>query len=356
MKLLKDIFSKIEQKPVAFIIKGSPDPDAIAGSLALLCYYQALGGTGKMYYDSYVSHTNNKAMINILGIQMEKVSTFQEINTKYEFYIVVDHATATVEGLDLSKCILHVDHHKEKEKDKEESLHAQCLHVIEGDAGASSTIVTRLLSEVDFFQSNHPDVERVATALMYGIRSDTDNLDGAGPKDWDAMRILAHHSSKSDIKKITKSRITAQTAEILKKALANEQEEQGWLYAGVGYLQDSYRDSIATVADELMRRSGIEHVFVYAIIEKSTGNMVVEGSVRSVDPGMDLDSFVKSFSDNAGGRKYKGGFQIPLGFWGTCPNREILSDFVQETVEAKFLSILNTSTAKASTKHDKDKV
>lgn len=350
---IKELFSKIDQKPVAFIIKGSPDPDSIAGSLALLCYYQTLGGSGKLYYDSYVSHSNNKAMINILGIQMEKVSSFQDINNRYDYYVVIDHATFQVEGLDPAKCILHIDHHKEKDKD--ESLQTKCAHIIEGDVGASSTIVTRLLNEVDFFQSGHTDVERVTTALMYGIRSDTDNLDGAGPKDWDAMRILAQFASKSDIKKITKSRITAQTAEILKKALANEQEEQGWLYAGVGFLQDSYRDSIATVADELMRRSGIEHVFVYAIIEKSAGNMVVEGSVRSVDPGMDLDAFVKTFSDNAGGRKYKGGFQVPLGFWGTCPNREILSSFVLETIESKFLSILNTSTAKASAKHEKDK-
>ena len=78
----------------------------------------------------------------------------------------------------------------------------------------------------------------------------------------------------------------------------------------------------------------------------------MEGSVRSVDPGMDLHAFVKSFSDNAGGRKHKGGFQVPLGFWGTCPDKEMLFSFVQETIESKFLSILSTTTAKAS-KHDK---
>jgi len=350
--ILQEVFEPIIDDPVAFIIKGSPDPDAIASSLALLAYYESLGGSGKILYNAYVSHSNNKAMINVLGIQMEKITpdSFADLKNKYKHYVVVDHSSFSVEGFDPSACLLHIDHHKEalEEKKKKKTSSTEDAEVenyphqiIELDAGACSSIVTRLLKEEGFFEKNSRDLERVATSLVYGVRSDTDNLDNAGPKDYEAMQILSKHCSRADVKKITQTRITSQTAHVLKKAYEVMKEESSWLYAGVGFLQENYRDSIATVADEMMRHAGIEHTLIYAIIEREDGSSVVEGSVRSIDTGMDLDGFARAFSDNAGGRKHKAGFQIPLSFWGTCSNRELLSSFVTETVEEKFRSILS---------------
>ena len=344
MGKLQEVFEPIVDKPVAFIVKGSPDPDAIAGSLALLSFYESLTGSGKIYYNSYISHSNNKARVNVLGINMEKIDSFAELDGKYEHYIVVDHSDPKVEGLDISKCILHVDHHKEAESDKKNKGKEKDLtytKIVELDAGSCSSILTKLLQDEGFFESGNPDVQKVASALTYGVRSDTDNLDSAGPKDWEAMKLLSQYASKVDVKKMTAAKITAQTADLLKRALSSEKEEQGWLYTGVGFLQETYRDSIATVADELQRRSGIDHVLVYAIIEKDDG-LVVEGSVRSSDAGMDLDAFVRSFSENAGGRKHKAGFAIPLEFWGTCPDKDQLANLVATTIENKFKSILST--------------
>ena len=341
---LSEILKPLLPNPIALIIKGSPDPDVIASSLAVLSYYEAIGGAGKIFYSSYISHSSNKAMVNILGIGMEKVDNFTNVNETFKHYIVLDHSDPCVQGLDLAKLRLHIDHHKEHEDKSLEDFNY--VEMIELDAGASSTIVTRLLEKEDYFKSGGTDIERVATALAYGIRSDTDNLDSGNPKDWEAMRILAQYASKGDVRKMTKSRITAQTAHVLKKAYEVEKEEQGWLYAGIGFLQETYRDSIAIVADELMRRQGIEHVLVYAIIEKESGSLVIEGSVRSLDAGTDLAGFVKAFSENSGGRKHKAGFQIPVGFLSECPNKEALDNLVRQTIEAKFQSILSTEKGK----------
>lgn len=116
-------------------------------------------------------------------------------------------------------------------------------------------------------------------------------------------------------------------------------------------MQSTYRDSIASVADELLRRTGIDHVLVYAIIERS-GTATVEGSVRSIDASFDMEGFVKNFSDNSGGRKFKGGFQIPLGFWSSCPSQEMLEEFVKNTLENKLKSILGTNTKKVKKKEE----
>jgi len=338
MKNLKDIFESLVGKPVAFIIKGSPDPDAIACSFSLLSYYQSIGGEGNLYHYDYVSHSANKTMINVLDIQMQELNN--KILPQEKYYIVCDNNDCFIEGLEKVDCILHIDHHKNDSvsfEGKKIPLH----QIIETDVGSCSTIITKLLSETDFFISS-PNAARAATALAYGIKTDTDNLDAAREKDWGAMKILSQYCNKDLIQKITKSRLSAQTVTVLKAALENEKTEQNWLYAGVGFLQDTYRDSIALVADEIIRRQGIDNVLIYAIIEKAEGSSL-QGSIRSIDASFDIDNFVKNFSNNSGGRKFKGGFEISLGFWSTCDNRELLDEFTRTTIEGKLKSILATA-------------
>lgn len=349
-KTLKEIFDFCNKKPVAFLIKGSPDPDAIACSVALLNLYQSTGGEGSIYHEDYISHSANKAMINILDIKLSETK-FSEISEPY--YVVVDHCTPFIDKIDPSRCILHIDHHKDSSENfiEDKIKYSLMTQIIEHDVGACSSIVTRLLEEVSYFSTPTTNLNQVATALVYGIRTDTDNLDIARSKDFEAMRLLSQFCDKDSLKKITRTRLSTQTAEILKRALQHEKTEQSWLYAGVGFLQETYRDSIAAVADEMMRRAGFDHVLVYAIIEKE-GSVVVEGSVRSIDPGFDIESFVKNFSNNAGGRKYKGGFQIPVGFWSSCPNQEMLEEVVTSTIESRLKSILGTNKKQPKNKKD----
>ena len=349
-KNLRTIFEALNNRPVAFIIKGSPDPDSIASSLALLSYYQTLGGDGQIYHEDYISHSANKTMINILDIKVQETE-FSTLSP--ELYILTDHSNPSIDGVDLCKCALHVDHHKEphdlgSEKDKTK---AQINQIIEYDAGACSSIVTRLLNEVDYFNSGSSSITQVATALAYGIRTDTDNLEGARPKDYDALKILSQYLNKENLQKITRSRISTQTADVLKKALTAEKTEQNWLYACVGFLQETYRDSIASVADELIRRSGTDCVLVYAIIEKA-GELVVEGSIRSTDPGFDMDGFARNFSTTAGGRKYKGGFNIPLGLWCSWANQEQIEEVVKTGIENRLKSVLGPNTKAKKIKKD----
>jgi nanoRNase/pAp phosphatase (c-di-AMP/oligoRNAs hydrolase) len=344
MKNLKQIFELCELKPVAFCIKGSPDPDSIASSFALLSYYRSLGGDGKIYHEDYVSHSANKAMVNILDIQLtEKAQPIQE-----EYYVVCDHADPVVEANCKAKCLLHIDHHKSDSVAADPPI----AQFVEYDAGACSSIITRLLQEVNFFASGDGNLSPIATALCYGIKTDTDNFDGAREKDWEAMSVLSQFKNKDSLQKMTKSRISAQTSDVLKTALSHEKTEQNWLYAGVGFLQETYRDSIALVADEMLRRQGIDNVLVYGIIERESGS-TVEGSVRSIDAGFEIDGFVRQFSDNAGGRKYKGGFQIPLGFWASCKNRDLLEDMVATCIEDKLKLILGTAITSSKKKQHK---
>lgn len=334
---LEEKFKIANLEPIAFVIKGSPDPDAIASSLALLSYYEELGGTGEIICDQPISHPNNKMMINILGLQIQKVDLSEELE-KYKYYVICDHCSHKIDKISSKKCLLHIDHHKEAVNNKEEGI----TQIFELDAGSCSTIIVGLLEKNQFFQGASGNIERIATALSYGIRTDTDNLENAGCKDWEAMKILSIHVSRDDLKKISASRLSTQSTQLLKKAFEEETLIQNWLFTTVGFLQESYRDSIAIVADELIRRSGIDHVFVWAIVEHESYPPTVEGSIRSADSGMDLNAFVKAFSENAGGRKNKAGFQIPLGFWGTCPEKEVLAGFIKKTIESKFKSTVST--------------
>lgn len=347
--VLKDLLEKNKGVRIGVIIKGSPDPDSIASGWAIGNFAEFLGCEYKMYHEEPVSHTSNKTMINVLGIQMERID-FKDLDSMVDKYLVVDFNDPVMHGIAYEKCILHIDHHKEpKDKEKKSNGKKPFEQIIELDVGSCSTIITKLLNAEGFFESEHASVAGIATALAYGVKSDTDNLDNGFTKDWDAMKVLSAYYNKDALKRITSQRITPQTAEVLKKALSTEKVEQNWLYAGVGFLQESYRDSLASVADELMRRSGIDCVLLYAIIEKGNEYMV-DASVRTSDSGLDLDDFTKKFSQLSGGRKYKGGFQIPLHFWSSCPDKRLLEEFVSSTIEGKFMQIVKTSSTRGDTK------
>lgn len=346
MGKLREILESADQEDIAFIIKGSPDPDAIGSSFALLNYYKTLGGSGKIYHSSPVSHSSNKAMINLLDIQMIEYGDVDQITENN--YVIVDYSDPLIQGIECTRCLLHIDHHVNKEEVKVKN------QIVDISVGSCATIITNLLKEEEYFVKDNTNVKVVATALSYGIKTDTDNLETARPKDWLAMSVLSQNHNPELLSKLNTVKITTQTASVLKRALKLEKQEQDWLYSGVGFLKEDYRDSIAIVADELLRRQGIQNVLVYAIIESEKG-MRVEGSIRSGDPTFDLDSFSKSFSNEAGGRKYKGGFKIDLGFWASCHNRELLEELVKETVEGRLVSTLGTHTTHASEKKQREK-
>jgi nanoRNase/pAp phosphatase (c-di-AMP/oligoRNAs hydrolase) len=104
-------------------------------------------------------------------------------------------------------------------------------------------------------------------------------------------------------------------------------------------VREEDRDGIGQCADYLLHREGIETVVVYGVV----GNSFIDGSLRTKSHTLDPDKWIKDvFGKNedgkwyGGGRKDKGGFQIPLAVFAKCRDRELLWILIKKTIDELF--------------------
>src|SRR3989338_9686088 len=121
-------------------------------------------------------------------------------------------------------------------------------------------------------------------------------------------------------------------------ALQHKDIRETYLFSGVGYVREEDRDGIGQCADYLLHREGIETVVVYGIV----GNYV-DGSLRTKSHTLDPDKWLKDLLGKkedgtwyGGGRKDKGGFQIPLGVFSRFRDRELLWILIKKTIDELF--------------------
>ncbi len=224
-----------------------------------------------------------------------------------------------------------VDHHKIVG-----GVEAHFIDIRE-DAGATSSIYAEYLEHSAFgLQVGSHEDARLATALMHGLRTDTDNLLLARPIDFRAGAYLRQFIDSDLLRLISRQSITVRTMEIIQKGLNNKVIWGTFLLAGVGFVREEDRDGIAQTSDFLLRHEGIETALVFGIVNGT----VVDGSLRTSSASMEPDAWLKAVfgADTAGrhyggGRRNKGGFRIPLGLFGKCRDRESLWAIGKKTVE-----------------------
>jgi nanoRNase/pAp phosphatase (c-di-AMP/oligoRNAs hydrolase) len=129
--------------------------------------------------------------------------------------------------------------------------------------------------------------------------------------------------------------IPAPAMRIMRRALEEVEVEGTWAFAGVGEVRPQDRDAIGQAADFLMRRDGLRTVLTFGLIEGW-----IDGSLRTTDPALDPATWLRdAFGVGphglpyGGGRRGKGGFQIPLGPLAACPDHRALWQVCKQTIE-----------------------
>ncbi len=304
-------------KNLLIVIKGSPDPDVIASSYALKLLATHRGVHAQIVALARISLPQNSAIVNELGISM----SFDEQGPSpegHDAYAVLDHQSAYVERLSgRIPCAIHIDHH-EKTEDTVNSGYS----LISTTAGSVSTIMALVLKNAGLGLS--PSERRnVATALYLGMLTDTDNFRHAGPHEQEAVEFLSPMMDKKIISRITSVPLSDQTQQLIGRALTGKVLYRDWLFAGLGYIDESIRDSIAITADFLLEREDAQTVIIYAMIDRRHG-LTLDASFRTRNPNLDLDTLIKKITPNGGGRMYKGAFQINLDYFRNYDDRDAL--------------------------------
>jgi nanoRNase/pAp phosphatase (c-di-AMP/oligoRNAs hydrolase) len=321
------------------VIRGYPDPDSLASGWAHARLAASVGVECDIAHLPLVSRAENRAMVNLLEVPLVRISAAESLERYAALSLVDANAIELPRSIGLP-CVSIVDHHSVVGK-----LDADFVD-IRTNVGSTSTIYTEYLWESPTSALESGGVAyRLATALAYGIRSDTDDLLRARPPDLHALGDLMEYVDTDVLAGLSRYAIPASAMQITRRALEAIQVEGTWAFAGVGEVRPQDRDAIGQAADFLVRRDGIKTVIAFGLVEGW-----IDGSLRTTDPSLDPATWLRdAFGIGplglpyGGGRRGKGGFQIPLGPLAECPNHRALWRVCKEMVEDTIRKRIGTT-------------
>ncbi len=339
----REVLAAHQGEKILVILTGYPDPDNIASGLAhrflakefdiettLLCFHE-------------VSHQENRALVKRLEIDLQLYEGDFDLGP-YSAYSLVDTQkvdTPISDKLADKVFLSFVDHHK-----RVGTVSAQFVDIRE-DAASTSAIYT------DYLRARYPqglnpseaEHVRLATALMHGIRSDTQVFLEASRLEFEAAAYLWPCVDQALLKKISAKSLPPAVMDMIQKALERRKIFDNFIFTDVGFVRGEHRDGIPQVAEFLLQREGTDTVLVFGIVD----GKAVDGSLRTRSDTVNPDTFLKkAFGLDEEKRTYygggnirdKGGFQIPLGFLAQSPDRELLYRMACEVVQEKFLEAI----------------
>jgi nanoRNase/pAp phosphatase (c-di-AMP/oligoRNAs hydrolase) len=314
---------------ILIAIKGSPDPDAIASSYAIHAICRKLNVSSTIAASKKLSLPANRTFVSELDIPLHIAPDFPE-PSHFDAYIVTDHPSpALYSPAHPLPCAVFIDHHEPAD---EEIMADYMLR--NSDAGSTSTLVALILKNI-YIEFDPEEMTHLATALLYGIYTDTDKYSHAGKLDYEALDYLSKYSDHEIFNRISSASLSKETLGLLKNAIESKITYKDWLIAGVGFVDAANRDSIAIIADFLLKREKCPTVIVFAAIEDaSRRSLTLDASLRSASGIMNLDDIIKQITPQGGARKFKGAFQIDMDYFTHCPDRKILWEVIRlSTVE-----------------------
>jgi nanoRNase/pAp phosphatase (c-di-AMP/oligoRNAs hydrolase) len=168
LQKLEDIGKAIRSRRAAILTHNNPDPDAIAAamgfSLLLKLHYKV---DSAIFYGGIIGRAENRLMVRHLKIPLKNIHDFD--HRVYRTVALIDTQPSAGNNALLPNIIpdIIIDHHIPVRK----KTHLSPFHDIRPDFGSSSTIVFGYLKAAGIAIPS-----RVATALFYGIKTDTYDL------------------------------------------------------------------------------------------------------------------------------------------------------------------------------------
>jgi nanoRNase/pAp phosphatase (c-di-AMP/oligoRNAs hydrolase) len=202
------------------VIQSFPDPDAISSGLAHQMIAARFGIECDIAYDGRISHHENIALVELLQIRLLRIDEKDDLK-RYQGSVFID-TQGTTSGLTerLRKAgvptLAIVDHHELQ------GLVTAQFTDIRTDANATATIYTEYI-ESGLLQLDRADEDhdRLATALMHGIRSETGGLVRAGSEDFMAAAYLAEFVDQETLAAVLSNRRSRNAMDVIQAALAS---------------------------------------------------------------------------------------------------------------------------------------
>ncbi len=316
---------------LGIITHKNPDPDAISSALALAeIARQANPKTlaTRILYEGNIGHQENRTFVNLLDIKMEHLTPDALSACTYLAMVDCEGPGANNDVPPQTKISIIIDHHR---GGKRASAPAVFTDIRPG-VGATASIMTQYLQELDV-----PVDKRVATALLYGIRTDTREFKrNVTPQDLCIAGFLLPLTDADLLDKIMSPSMSQETLDVIGKAIHERKIQSGYLFANVGYVIN--RDALPQAADLLITLEGVNTALVYGITDTA---IVI--SARNRDIRLHIgNALSEAFGEmgDAGGHPNMAAATLPLHYFGKVEDKARLLEIVIEPVLKKFRDLV----------------
>lgn len=315
---------------LGIFLHNSPDPDSIAGGMALQKIAEKYKVKSFIYYGGKIGHQQNRTLVNILGVKMKQITAGDEVLDILKRHGKVAILDCEIAGQNnvlprgFSPNVV-VGHHLTSTAGK---IPGEFVDVRQ-NVGAVSTILLGYLQELSIV----PD-PKLAGALLYGIRVDTANLTRhTSPSDLKAVAYLSPLVEEEFLTQIEAPPMTQSTLDVMGRGITNRTVRGTYLVSNCGFIQD--RDALPQAAEFLLKLEGISTTLCFGIQDDS-----IHLSGRSRDTRINLGEVLqKGFGEkNAGGHAQSAGGQVPLGILGDTDDKEELLGLVEKAVVKSFFA------------------
>lgn len=307
------------------IIQDFPDPDALSSAWAYQLIAKQYNIDCDIVYGGTLSHQENIALVKLTGLPVHRwpleMAKTKDLSV-YSGCVLIDNQgttsqlTSLIQSAKLPITVL-IDHHS-----LQKDLHPEFFD-IRPQIKATATILTQYLQS-GFLELDNSEIDHIncATALMHGLRSDTNQLRQATREDFLAAAYLSSYYDASLLDSVLRSSRSKRVMDVIERGLSNRQVLDNISISGVGFLRASDRDAIPQAADFLLTEENVHTAVVYGLVHDDFNEVeIIVGSLRTNKITLDPDEFIKeAFGTDVtgkffgGGRSQAGGFEIPLGF------------------------------------------
>ena len=315
---------------LGIITHKNPDPDAISSALALAVIAQHANPNRlscRIFYDGVIGHQANRTLVNLLDITMEKLEPQAIQDCTY--LALVDSPAPGVNNPLPARTRVHIiiDHHRDGQPPESGATFIDNRPGL----GATASILAQYLQELDISVD-----KRVATGLLYGIRSDTRDFSrNVTPQDLNNAAFLLPLTDPDLLDQIMSPSLSEETLAVLGTAIARRKIQSGYLFANVGYVRN--RDALPQAADLLITLEGVNTALVYGISDEA-----IIMSARNRDVRLHIGNVLReAFGDigDAGGHPNMAAATIPLTCFSRVRNKEELLALVTDPLLSRFAAI-----------------
>lgn len=293
-----------------------PDPDALASALGLQVFLEAHGVSAIMCYAGTIEKLSTKRMMEVFEFTLYNIDEISDMQPE-DYIVTVDSQKFNANITDfIGNEVACIDHHPTFVPYEYQYKDVRIV-------GSCSTLIAQY-----FEVSQTPIDSNTATALLYGMRVDTNNLTrGVRELDIEMYLFLYRYIDAVKLSAINRSSMELKDLQAYGAAIENIK-----IYNNLGFAEipfDCPDALIAMVADFILNLDIVEFAVVYAVREDGL-KFSARSEIKQMDAGRIVQEALQDIGNGGGHACMAGGF-IP------AEREEALGHLKRYAIEQRFI-------------------